>query len=70
MAGWRNLPKMSSRQDYGRLPALAHETGQAIFEIDPIKAEASQVGTRENIEKSKIEFDELSDNILSVLGKY
>ncbi len=57
-------------QDYGRLPALAHETGQAIFEIDPIKAEASQVGTRENIEKSKIEFDELSDNILSVLEKY
>lgn len=57
-------------QDYGRLPALAHETGRAIFDIDPARAETTQVGTRENIEKSKQEFDELSDRILSVIEKY
>lgn len=57
-------------QDYGRLPALSHEKGQAIFDIDPAKAEASQLGTRENIEKAGEEFDELSDNILAILQKY
>lgn len=57
-------------QDYGRLPALSQETGQAIFDIDPLKAEASQLGTRENIEKSITEFDELSDNILDIISRY
>ncbi len=57
-------------QDYGRLPALTHEYGCAIFDIDPAKAEAAQLGTRENIEKSKKEFDELSDNILKILEQY
>jgi len=57
-------------QDYGRLPSLAHENGQAIFDIDPAKAEAMQPGTKENIEKSKVEFDELSDRILDILSKY
>lgn len=57
-------------QDYGRLPAIAHETGQAIFDIDPTKAEATQPGSRENIEKSKKEFAELADSILTVLGNY
>lgn len=57
-------------QDYGRLPAITHENGLAIFDIDPAKAEATQLGTRENIEKAKNEFDELSDRILAVLEKY
>jgi len=57
-------------QDYGRLPSLAHETGQAIFDIDPKKAEAMQTGTRENIEKAKVEFDGLSDRILQILGRF
>ncbi len=57
-------------QDYGRLPAITHENGVAIFNIDPTKAEATQPGSRENIEKAKKEFDELSDNILAVLKKY
>ncbi|MFO0971424.1 MAG: AAA family ATPase [Candidatus Saccharimonadales bacterium] len=57
-------------QDYGRLPAITHENGVAIFNIDPAKAEATQPGSRENIEKAKKEFDELSDNILAVLEKY
>lgn len=57
-------------QDYGRLPAITHENGIALFDIDPSKAEITQLGTRENIEKAKKEFDELSDNILEVLEKY
>ena len=57
-------------QDYGRLPAIAHEYGCAIFDIDPAKAEITQPGSKENIEKSKQEFNELADNILGVLQQY
>ena len=57
-------------QDYGRLPAITHESGIAIFDIDPTKAEVSQLGTRENIEKSKEEFNNLANNILDILNKY
>lgn len=57
-------------QDYGRLPAIAHEYGCAIFDIDPAKAEVTQPGSKENIEKAKQEFDELSQNILTVLDQY
>ena len=57
-------------QDYGRLPAITHESGIAIFDIDPAKAEATQLGTRDNIEKAKKEFNELSDNILEIISKY
>lgn len=57
-------------QDYGRLPSLAHEYGCAIFDIDPVKAEATQLGSRENIEKSKLEFDTLSNAILDILERY
>ncbi len=61
-------------QDYGRIPAICHETGDAVFTIDPAKVEANQLGTTldimKNIEKAKEEFDELSDNILKILEKY
>lgn len=57
-------------QDYGRLPAITHEKGMAIFDIDPAAAEVTQPGSIENIEKAKQEFDELSDRILQILEKY
>jgi chromosome partitioning protein len=57
-------------QDYGRLPSITHESACAIFNIDPIKAEATQPGSKENIEKSKVEFEELSEKILGILAKY
>lgn len=57
-------------QDYGRLPAITHESGVAIFDIDPNKAEATQPGSRENIEKAKQEFDNLATSIIEVLEKY
>lgn len=57
-------------QDYGRIPSICQETGDAIFSIDPAKVEANQIGTKANIEKAKEEFNELSDNILKVLSAY
>jgi cellulose biosynthesis protein BcsQ len=57
-------------QDYGRIPALCQEYSKAIFDIDPVKVEANQIGTRENIEKAKEEFGNLANNILEVLAKY
>jgi chromosome partitioning protein len=57
-------------QDYGRIPALCQESSDAIFSIDPNMVESNQVGTIENIEKAKVEFDELSNNILTILEKY
>jgi len=57
-------------QDYGRLPAIAHEYGCAIFDIDPAKAEVTQPGSKENIEKSKQEFDDLANKILGILDRY
>ena len=57
-------------QDYGRLPAITHESGVAIFNINPNEAEATQPGSCENIAKARQEFDELSDAILKILGKY
>ncbi len=57
-------------QDYGRLPAITHESGVAIFNINPNEAEATQPGSCENIAKARQEFDELSDAILKILDKY
>lgn len=57
-------------QDYGRLPAITHESGIAIFDIDPEKHNISQYGTRENIKKANDEFEGLANSILSILGKY
>lgn len=57
-------------QDYGRLPAVTHESGIAIFDIDPAKAGITELGSQENIKKAKQEFEALADNILEILGRY
>lgn len=57
-------------QDYGRIPAMCQETGDAIFTVDPDSVESRQIGTKENIVKAKEEFDILSDRILTILQKY
>ncbi len=54
-------------QDYGMIPALCHKDGKAIFDIDPSKLKP---GTFDNLEKAQQEFDELSDNILTILKNY
>ena len=55
---WKN--PLSIIQDYGRIPAKCQELGVAIFELDPALIADSQQGTKENIEKSKEEFANLS----------
>jgi chromosome partitioning protein len=57
-------------QDYGRIPAKCQELGTAIFDLDPNLIDAHQIGTQENIEKSKEEFAELSKAILGILSAY
>jgi chromosome partitioning protein len=57
-------------QDYGRIPAKCQEIGVAIFDLDPVLIEEIHFGTRENIEKSKIEFGFLSEKILKILAEY
>ncbi len=57
-------------QDYGRIPSRCQEIGVAIFDLDPALIEEIHVGTKENIEKSKEEFAQLSKAILQVLAAY
>ena len=57
-------------QDYGRIPAKCQEIGTAIFDLDPSLIDAQQIGTKENIEKSKEEFKNLSEKILQILSEY
>jgi hypothetical protein len=65
---WRN--PLAEIQDYGRIPAKCQELGVAIFDLDPDLIESIHLGTRENIEKSKDEFNLLSEEILSILSNY
>ena len=57
-------------QDYGLMPAKCQEESKALFELDPETIANNQVGTKENIEKSKVEFELLCNNILNILHKY
>lgn len=65
---WKN--SLAEIQDYGRIPAKCQELGVAIFDLDPGCIEEIHVGTKENIEKSKEEFKNLSENILKILAEY
>ena len=65
---WKN--PLAEIQDYGRIPAKCQEIGVAIFDLDPKLIEEIQIGTKENIEKSKIEFGDLTDEILKILAEY
>lgn len=65
---WKN--SLAEIQDYGRIPAKCQEVGVAIFDLDPNCIEEIYQGTRENIEKSKEEFGNLSEKILKILAEY
>ncbi|MCG2809025.1 MAG: AAA family ATPase [Candidatus Portnoybacteria bacterium] len=65
---WKN--SLAEIQDYGRIPAKCQELGVAIFDLDPKCIEEIHQGTKENIEKSKQEFSELSEKILRILKEY
>lgn len=57
-------------QDYGTIPAKCQELGLAIFDLNPELVAEIHLGTKENIEKSKEEFKELSDKIIKILSEY
>lgn len=65
---WEN--SLAEIQDYGRIPAKCQEIGVAIFDLDPTLIEDIHVGTKENIDKSKEEFKNLSEKILKILAEY
>ena len=57
-------------KDYGQLPALCDRRGEAIFDLDEREVRSLEKGTKENLDKSKIEFQSLGNKILSILEKY
>jgi cellulose biosynthesis protein BcsQ len=63
---WKN--PLESIKDYGQLPAMAQDKNKAIFELS--EDEIREIGTRENLEQSKKEFDSLSNNILKIIEQY
>lgn len=65
---WKN--PLQIIQDYGQLTALCQERNCAIFDLDPREVLKLKKGTKENIEKSKVEFAQLSSKITDVLEKY
>ena len=65
---WKN--PLSIIQDYGRIPAKCQELGIAVFDLDPSQIPDNQIGTKENIDKSKEEFAHLSQAIIKVLSAY
>ena len=67
-SSWKE--KLAIIQDYGRIPAKCQELGVAIFDLDPSLLDEIQIGTKDNIEKSKEEFKSLSEKILGILSAY
>jgi len=65
---WKS--SLAEIQDYGRIPAKCQEVGSAIFDLDPNCIEEMHQGTKENIEKAKEEFNNLSEKILKILAEY
>jgi len=67
-SSWKN--PLQIIQDYGRIPSRCQELGVAIFDLNPSQVAEHHQGTKENIEKSKEEFENLSNNILDILSNY
>jgi len=67
-SSWKN--PLQIVQDYGRIPSKCQELGIAIFDLSPSQVADLHQGTKENIEKSKEEFKNLSGNILNILSDY
>jgi cellulose biosynthesis protein BcsQ len=65
---WNNA--LAIIQDYGTIPARCQELGVAIFDLDLKLVDDIHLGTKDNIEKAKKEFNELSTNLLKILGDY
>jgi cellulose biosynthesis protein BcsQ len=67
-SSWKN--PLQIIQDYGRIPSKCQELGTAIFNLNPNIITDYHKGTKENIEKSKEEFKNLSNNIIKILEDF
>jgi len=67
-SSWKKA--LQTVQDYGRIPSKCQELGIAIFDLDSSQISDQHKGTKENIKKSKEEFNDLADNILNILSSY
>jgi chromosome partitioning protein len=66
---WKN--PLALIKDYGQLSPLAQIKNKAIFNLDPTVDGFENVqGTKENLEQSKIEFSNLTNEIITILNKY
>lgn len=65
---WKN--PLDIIQDYGQLAAFCQEKCSAIFNLNAEEVLKFKQGTKENVEKSKEEFNRLSDKILEILKNY
>ncbi|MDQ7021988.1 MAG: AAA family ATPase [Candidatus Gracilibacteria bacterium] len=57
-------------KDYGQLPAISHLKSKGIFELIPGADFDEVTGTKENLELSKIQFEELVNNLIEIIDKY
>jgi len=65
---WKN--PLQIIQDYGRIPSKCQELGVAIFDLDPQLIAENQQGSKDNIEKAREEFNNLSQAIINTLSTY
>ncbi len=65
---WKN--SLAEIQDYGRIPAKCQEIGTAIFDLPENYIDEVHQGIKENIKKSREEFENLSKKILKILAEY
>ena len=61
---------LADLKDYWQLPAISHINSKPIFELIPWKDFKEVTWTKENLELSKVQFEELSNNLIEVLEKY
>jgi hypothetical protein len=57
-------------KDYWELPTDWQLTGKAIFELQPWKDFKNVEWTKENLDLSKIQFEDLANNLIDILDKY
>jgi len=57
-------------KDYWQLPAISHIKSKAIFELIPWEDFKSVPWTKENLDLSKEQFEDLINNLIKVLDKY
>lgn len=72
LALWADSEILLQNEDniYWELSAEWQMKSKAIFNLIPWEDFPSVTGTRENLEISKVQFEKLTENIISILEKY